>query len=286
MQEVREADVMVPVMYSNLPLDVSVTNPLPQTLKVTLRDKGINLYYYYRHRKDLTIHVDVMTWYRKNDIGRIPSSTFEAGLRNRLMSSTQLFRINPDTILLYFAAKASKEVPVHLNSILSLGGQRIFSDTLRIYPSTVRLFAPANVLAHIKQVETKQLVLRGLKDSLWTSVELSPIEGVRYSVSKVKVKLCVEEFTEQHFDLPVMGVHFPVGEELLAFPPKVKVTFFVGLSAYASVTPDQFEMGVEYAHLLQSEKSKQPVVVVRAPANIQNLRIQPESVECLIEKKQ
>jgi hypothetical protein len=285
LQEVREVDILVPVTYSNTPLNVSITNPLPKTLTVTLRDKGTLLYYYYRHRKELALHVNVMNWYRKDDIGKVPSSIFEAWLRNKLQPSTQLLRVAPDTISIYFAEKSSKDVPVHLNSAITLGPQRLFSDTPRVQPSMVRLFAPASVLKHIRYVETEALILKKLNDSTLASIKLKPMEGVRFSASNVKVRLCVEEFTEQHFDIPVNGLHFPEGEVLLSFPPKVRVTFFVGLSAYKTTRPDQFELGVEYVRLLKSEKNVQSVLVVKTPANIQNLRIQPKNVECLIEKK-
>jgi hypothetical protein len=284
LQEVREVDIDIPLVYSEVPPRISITNELPGTLRVTLRDKGTNLYYYYRHRKDLAVHVNLMDWYRKEDIGKIPMASFDSRLRNLLLSTTQILRYRPDTISVYFAEKASKEVPVHLNSNLSLAAQHLLSDTPRVHPAMVRVFAPASVLQNLKQVETELLILEGLKDSTSVSVKLKPIKGIQYSASTIDVRLCVEAFTEKSFSVPVTGLHFPVGKNLLSFPPAVKVTFFVGLSAYSNISAEDFLLAVDYNKLLKSDKSEQKVLVLKSPKNIQNLRIQPALVECLIEE--
>jgi len=285
LQDVSEVEIEIPVSYTKVPDNIYITNKLPKTLKITLRDKGTNLYYTYRHRKEMTIRVNLMNWYRKDRIAHIPSSSFDAFLRNRMSSTTQLLRISPDTIAIYFVEKAVKTVPVQLKSRLSLSSQHFFSKAPALYPSIINIYAPADVLSNIHLVETDLLELEDLKDSMDVTVGLKPIEGVRFSTKSIQVKLNVEEFTEETLTIPVTGLNFPSGQYLLSFPPTVKVTFFVGLSSYKKIKDTDFEITVDHTDLMKSEKRSQKVKVTKNPSTIRNIRIQPEFVDCLIEKK-
>lgn len=284
LQEVREVDLRVPVLYSELPPRIAITNELPSYVFVTVRDKGTNLYYYYRHRKALTIRLNVLDYYHKEDIGKIPSSTIESLLREKLMSSTQLIRISPDFIPVFFAPKKAKSIPVRLVSNLDFAAQHLLSDTPYIHPTTVEVFAPASILHGIKQVDTEVLNIEELKDTTLVTVGLKPIKGARFSVNTVEVRLCVEEFTERTFAVPVEGVHFPAGHTLLSFPPTVNVRFFIGLSWYNKVKATDFQAVVDYKDLFSSKDNVCKVRLVKRPEVVQNVRIQPASVECLSEK--
>jgi hypothetical protein len=284
LQEVREVDLRVPVLYSELPPRIAITNELPSYVFVTVRDKGTNLYYYYRHRKTLTIRLNVLDYYHKEDIGKIPSSAIESLLREKLMSSTQLIRISPDFIPVFFAPKKAKSIPVRLVSNLDFAAQHLLSDTPYIHPTTVEVFAPSSILRNIKQVDTEVLNIEELKDTTLVTVGLKPIKGARFSVNTVEVRLCVEEFTERTFAVPVEGVNFPAGHTLLSFPPTVNVRFFIGLSWYNKVKASDFQAVVDYKDLFSSKDNVCKVRLVKRPEVVQNVRIQPVSVECLSEK--
>jgi len=285
LQDVGEFEMEIPITYSEIPENISITNKLPKSFKVTLRDKGTNLYYSYKHRKEMTIHVNPMNWYRKDRIARIASSSFDTYLRNRLPSTTQLLRVSPDTLAIYFVEKAVKSVPVHLNSRLSLSSQHFLPKAPLLTPSVINIYAPADVLNKIKQLETELLEIEDLKDTMDVIVGLKPIEGVRFSTTSIQVKFNVEEFTEQTLTIPVTGLNFPSGQYLLSFPPTVKVTFFVGLSSYKNLKETDFEITVDHSKLMHSEKRSQKVVLTKNPTYVSNIRIQPEFVDCLIEKK-
>jgi len=284
LQEVRDVEMRIPVIYSEMPPSISITNELPSYIFVTIRDKGTNLYYYYRHRKGLTIRLNVLDYYHKEDIGKIPASAFESLLRDKLMASTQLIRIAPDFIPVFFAPKKSKSLPVKLVSNLNFAAQHLLADTPSIHPTTVEVYAPAIILRNITQIETEVLTIEELKDTTLVTVKLKPIKGVHYSVNTVEVRLCVEEFTERTFSIPVEGVNFPVGHSLLSFPPSVNVRFFIGLSQYKKVKASYFQVVVDYKDLLASKDNVCKIRLVKRPEVIQNVRIQPESVECLSEK--
>ncbi|HET9571963.1 MAG TPA: YbbR-like domain-containing protein [Bacteroidales bacterium] len=286
LQEVREVEMRIPVIYSELPPHISITNELPSYVFVTVRDKGTNLYYYYRHRKGLTIRLNILDYYHKEDIGKIPSSTIESLLREKLMTTTQLIRIEPDFIPVFFAPKKAKNVPVRLVSNLNFASQHLLADTPFIHPTTVQVFAPASILKNIERVETQVLSMEELSDTTVVTVGLKPIKGARFSVNTVEVRLCVEEFTERTFSIPVEGLHFPIGHSLLSFPPTVNIRFFLGLSVYNKIKASDFQAVVDYKDFLTTKNNVCKVRLIKRPEVVQNIRIQPESVECLSEKSQ
>lgn len=284
LQEVREVEMHVPVTYTQLPLRISITNELPSIINITVRDKGTNLYYYFRHRKELTIELNLLDYYHNEEISKIPASALESIVREKLMSTTQLVRVSPESLTVFFAPKKARVMPLHLVTNLNFAPQHMLSDTPSIHPSTVEVYAPASILKNIKQIETEVLSVNNLKDTSLLTVKLKPIKGVRFSVNTIEVNLFVEEFTEQTFTLPVEGLNFPEGYSLLSFPANVKVRFFIGLSVYNKIKASDFQVVVDYKELFNSKDNVCKVRLLKRPEVIQNVRILPESVECLSEK--
>jgi hypothetical protein len=284
LQEIREISVRIPVIYNEVSSDITVTNVLPNELTITVSDKGTNLYRYIRHRKDLTLTLNVMDYYKGQDQGEVPLSEIQSLLNNKLMASSQVIRVNPERIHFHFAKEKAVRLPVRLSTNLHFAPQHQLSSPLRLSPSTVMAYAPEKVLKNLQYIDTETLEIKDLKDTTEVYVVLKPIQGLRLAQNKVKVLVCVEEFTEKSINLPVNGVGFPSGSSLLSFPDHVKISFFVGLSAYNQIKPSDFEAVVDYQTLMSSTNNRSEVRLSRQPIGIHNVRIQPGSVECLVEK--
>jgi len=285
LQNVTEFDLSVPLTYNEIPGNFAITNKLPKKIKVTLRDKGTLMYYYYKHLKDLSLQIDPMEWYRGEGINRIPSGTLESRIRYKLRSSTQLLTINPDTISIFFVRKSSKKVHVALKQNVSLTPQFMKLNEPVVSPSIITIYAPPALLNSIDSVETEMLEVENLKNTTTFSVKIKPVIGVRLSMETVNVRFEVEEFTERSIMLPVTGTNFPTDEVLLSFPSEVKLSFFVGLSSYSKISLTDFQVSVDYNRFKSSKDKMQKPVIAKYPINVRNLRIYPETVDCLIEKK-
>ena len=285
LQDTNEYSLTVPVIYNEVPQDITITNKLPDNLKVVVRDKGSLLYYYYRHRKELSLNIDLMEWYRDEGISKIPEGTIESMIRSKLRPTTQLLSIQPDTISVFFVRKAKKEVPVILDERISFFPQYMQSGAPEVFPPRVTVYAPQNVLDQISSVKTELLHVDDLKDTVVYSVSIKPIEGVKFSNEKVKVRINVEEFTERSIMVPVTGLNFPSNESLLSFPTEVKISFLVGLSSYAKIDSEDFQVSIDYTELTKSSDKVHKPVLVKFPATAQNIRIYPEKVDCMIERK-
>lgn len=285
MQDTTEFEISVPVKYNDISDRYVITNNLPSTLNVTLRDKGTTIYYYYRHKKELSLDIDPMEWYSDNGYGKIPSGVLESRIRYRLKSSTQILKLKPDTISFLFVKKVSKTVPVVVKSNITLAPQYMLTKKPVINPSSVVIFAPSYILSGIDSVYTKNIEFKDLKDTATYSVRLEDVEGVSFHDNRVKVTYYVEEFTEKSLMVPVKGLGFPANQFLLSFPSEVKISFFVGLSDYSDIKETDFQVSVSYEDLINSKSKIQKVRLTKYPAMVRNIRVSPEEVDCLIEKK-
>ncbi len=284
LQEVRELEVRVPVVFTEITPEITITSNLPEYITVTLSDKGTNLYHYLRHRKDLTITINTLDYLRNQDVGEVTFSAMESLLRNKILASTQINSINPEHIRLYFAKNTSVQIPVRLRYSLSFAPQHQLAKAPSINPSVVKVFAPSGILKSLKYLDTEVLIEKSLDDTTSVWVALKPVNGVRFAQQKVKATFCVEEFTEQSLEVPVQGVHFPKGSIMLTFPSFVKLSYFVGLSAYKHTKSTDFKAVVDYNDWEKSGSNRVAVRLLRQPSGLKNMRIQPATVECLLEK--
>jgi hypothetical protein len=285
MQEVTEYELAIPVVYEQIPGHVTITNKLPVVFTITLRDKGVSLYQYFRHRKGLAIHINPMNWYKEDGISYVDMGIIESRIRSRLKATTQLLSVKPDTMALFFVEKARKTLPVSLIKDITLAPQHFMLGEPFLYPDSITAYAPQSVLDKLDTIRTKLLKVDDLKKAAAFTVGLQPIDGVQFSSDKIEVRLNVEEFTEYKLSIPVQGINFPPDETLLAFPPEINISFLVGLSMYNKINPDDFKLVIDYEKLLHANSNMQAPVLALKPSNIQHIRLEPETIECLIEKK-
>lgn len=285
-QSTIETKLNIPVKYTEVPDNITITNKLISSVQVTLRDKGGYLYGYAFRRKSLSIEINLMNWRTPNGIGKIPIDQLEYRLASKLRPSTQILRISPDSIVVYFVEKESKTLPVHLNIQINPAPQYMLVDNPQLSPAFVTAYAPSGILDSLNVLETVVLKADGISDTTQLEVALKPIDGVQFSQEKIQVSIPIEAFTEQTFSIPVTGIHFPEGYELRAFPTTIQVSFLVCESLYRHIKIDDFQVSVDYQDILKSPNDLSTIKVIKAPKNIKRMILKPEKVDCLIEKIQ
>ena len=101
-------ELTLPVVYEPVPQHISITNTLPKSFKVTLRDKGIVLHQYFIHRKEMAVRLNPMDWYRQDGIGKVDRLLIESYIRQSLDPTTELISLYPDTVSFYFLDSSHK----------------------------------------------------------------------------------------------------------------------------------------------------------------------------------
>lgn len=284
-QIIHNTELSIPIHYKELPSNITITNQLPSSLQVILKDKGRDLYKYRIHRSRLMLEIDLSAWKTPKGISFIPTDFYKDILSKKLNAGTQILRINPDSIPVYFVEKEKKILPVHLRSNIRLAPQRIMTKEPLLSQQTISVLAPTAILDSLSYIETELLELTDLNDSMIVKVALKPIHGVQFEQDHIDVILPVERYTEAYLEIPVSGIHFPEDMQLMSFPGKVNVSFLVSESDYSHIKPEDFQVGIDYNDIIHSTNDLFTLQLLQAPKNVRRVLLQPEKVECLIKRK-
>jgi hypothetical protein len=83
LQEVTEYSFSIPLAYDSVPPQLMVANQLPQELQVTVRDRGLLLWTYFKQKKNMTIPVHPTDWYQGEGKSNVQMSMIESAIRRR-----------------------------------------------------------------------------------------------------------------------------------------------------------------------------------------------------------
>jgi len=108
---------------------------------------------------------------------------------------------------------------------------------------------------------------------------------VKFVPSEVEIYIPIKEFTEGTFEIPITATHLPENLDVKFFPSRVKVSFSVTLEEYKNITPEDFEIELDYRDFYQNEDGRVELTITKSPATVNNIRISPSSVEFLFESK-
>jgi len=282
----RETTITVPVKFSGLHANYNISNRPPDNIKITIKDEGLNLIGY-PDKETAPITIDLSNVdFKKGKFMVTGEMLYNKALRYRkLLPSSKIMEIRPDSILLEFEKLSSVQVPVKVNMNYTIENQYIQSSPMTVVPEYVQAYGSKPVIRDIKQVSTVPVKEEGLNDTVTFTFKLQQTKGVHYSTDAVKVKFFIEKFTEKKFSVPVKVINCPDNFFVRTFPAVVDVTCNVGLSHFEELLPDDVQVVVDYNDLKNSDQNKERLKVVNRVVYVSNVRIVPDEVEYILENK-
>ena len=282
LNETYEEEIDVPIELRNLPKGVVITGELPQTAKVTLRDKGITLLNYLYNDKLPRIVLDFSTYARQEGRVNILSSGLIKQLRPTLSAGTVIVAMKPDTLEFYYTYGRSKRVPVKLQSpIKAETGYAILHQHLS--PDSVTVLATTNVLDTLRAAYVGTADMQRLTTDIRKNKKLRTIPGVKFMPDEVTVSVATDRLVEKKVTVPIIGANMPEGTELRTFPAQVEVTFQVSMSQYRHITPDDFTVVADYLNLPADGSHTCRLQLTTKSQQISHARLSVEEVEYVIE---
>ncbi|MDD3078219.1 MAG: YbbR-like domain-containing protein [Paludibacter sp.] len=284
LDKARETSFDIPVSYAGIPQNILITNEIPRTVNVKVRDEGLNLFSY--SRNDITpITFDVsQVFYEKGAIVITPDQ-IRGRLSRLLLPTTNVLEINPDSILINYEKLSVASLPVEFCSKIELAHQYIISDQIQLFPPKITVFGPKRILDTLKVVKTELVQLKNVNDTTYLNCKLKPIDNVKFATSEVKVSIYVEMFTEKKLQIPVTVINCPENIMIKTFPAFVNVTCNVGMSHFSQVNEKDLTVLFDYNDIRKSDNSKLRLKFINRRPYITNVRISPVDVEYLIEMK-
>jgi YbbR domain-containing protein len=284
LRKTYETVIHLPVEYVGLPKEFTQTGDLPNQLEVTVSDRGVTLFNYrfIKHFSPVSVQMENIS---PGD-STLRTKTLQSLIQEKLSAGTQILDIKPELLNFTVARLHKKELPVKLDHRIELFRQYTLRDSIDVIPSTMVVYAPEAVLDTMRFVYTEPLVIKELKDSVRREVKLKEIKGLIYDSPAITAVIRTELFTEKTVNVPLQIRNVPEGYIIRIFPSTVNVSFQLGLSLYDKINRSDFVLIVDFDEARNGGKSKTiPVKIEKQPEKIFNVKINPKSVDYLIEEK-
>ena len=287
LQDDSERRIEIPVRYSDVPNEWTLSENNPKTVSVLLKDKGISLLYnYFWKKRRYSIDISVSDLQPVSDSTlQITNRMLETELSKQLLTSTSIVSVEPHEIRLYYDMLSARLTPVRANvSVTTKPGFQVF-DSITVSPSEARLYGSAKIIDTLNNVKTKPVTLEGLSKTSELKVQLDLPTGVKADIETVSLTIPVEEFTEKKLRLMIQCPDIPEDNVLRMFPSSVEVACNLPLSHFRELTEDILEIRIPFAEFTENQATgKIPVRLTQKPSWVTNPIITPGEVEFIVER--
>ena len=283
----HETTLKVPVVYVNFPADkVLVSSPI-SFVEARVKAPGFSiLFYNLFNLSKLTLNLEqanIKPTATGSEVFWLMNSKRKA-VAEVISSSMELIDIEPERLIIPFTNKVKKRVAIKLNKSISLKPEIWFANPISLVPDSVMIYGDQHLLDLVNFVETKELLLTDVSESIIRNVQLRIPAAVQCKTSVVEVNIEVEPFIEQLFKHKVEVENLKKGYVLKLFPEAVQVTIQLPKDKYSMLQTDFLKLKVD-ASLISEESKSLVVEVENLPSFIQLQRMYPSSVEFLLIKE-
>ncbi len=294
--ETSVAYINYPIRYTDLPRNKILSQTPPDKLRLQVRADGYTiLYNKIKLKRPLSYNVSAFQLYSLSldslsvyTLTRyaLDSLTYEL---NRKNTDLQILDIYPDTLTFNFASVKKRKLPIAVRIRYNpdlFKRQYTFNGKPYCNPDSIIVTGPASLLDTLRFVYTTPLNLSNLSDTVVKKAGIEPVnDRVTIKTSRVEVTVPVDEFTEAEVDVPVVKLNVPDTILFKTFPDHVSVKYQVTMSNYDRVSPELFNLYIDYSRIRVGEMQKLPIQSDPLPSYLHNVKFSHNNVEYLIEKK-
>lgn len=280
------SDVVFNVDYNNLETEKTLQSEPINEVAASVVSTGFNLISY--KLKNKKIKIDLSDIARKKDTKYyyLPNNHL-AKLQMQLDIETKITRIHQDSIFLYLGVNKTRVVPVELDADIQykLGYNTV--GEISIFPDSIKITGPETQLDNIHKLITKNLKLSEVSAAINNKIglQISKYDKISFSETEVLVTAKVDKFTEGSLTVPFKILNLPSSYSITTFPDEVEVIYQVGLSNFNKITKETIEIVCDYK---DSEDNNLTYLIPKLKVQsslITSVRIVPNKIEFLIEKK-
>ena len=281
LNETMEREFKIPVRLSGVPRNAVITGELPDTVRVTVRDKGFTLVTY-----DFRPLVFRFSNYADEDEGKgvIPLTDVQKQVLSQMYGSSKLLQVKPGAFDFYFTYGTSKKVPVVFRGKITTNKSYYLAHT-EFYPSMVTVYANKQQLDKLQTVEIEPFNYRNLQDTIRQAVRIKKIRGVKIVPPTVRLSVYPDVLTEEAIEVPITAINMPPGMVLRTFPSKVTVRFTIGASLFRTIKPNLFKVVVDYEELAANPSDKCTLQLRSVPRSVSKASLEIDRVDYLLEQQ-
>ena len=283
LNQVYEHEFAIPVSVVGVPKNAVLTSEETDTVRMTIRDKGITLLTYMYGDVLRKINVNFKTYSKSNGTGSISSAELQKLVYQQLANGSRIVSVKPEKLEFYYNYGAKKMVPVRWTGRV-MPEEMFFISRVAYNPDSITIYASHEKLDSINVVYTEQLNYANFRDTLNANCELAKIRGLKMVPDHVKVTFFTDVLTEEEIEVvPIKAINMPVGKHLRTFPAKVNISFVTGVSVYRNLKPTDFTVVADYNDIINHPTEKCHIYLKSVPRGISRTRLQTSMVDYLIE---
>lgn len=286
LNETYEREFSVPVSVVGVPKNAVLTSDEVDTVRVTIRDKGIMLVFYKYGDALKHIELPFHNYTHNNGTGQIPASEIQKRIYQNLVSSSKITAIKPEKMEFFYNYGTKKQVPVRWSGRV-IPEELYFISKVSYEPDSVTIYASQEKLDSINMVYTEQLNYANFRDTLIVDCNLAKLKGVKTVPDHIRIKFFTDVLTEERIsNIPIVGINMPEGKVLRTFPAKTSVSFVAGVSVYRNLKPEDFTVIVDYDEIRSNPSEKCRVYLKNVPSGISRAKLETIMVDYLIESQE
>lgn len=282
LNETVEKEIPVPMQLTHLPNNVVITEPLPDTIRVVVRDKGFALMSYLKGDVIKPLTFNFSTYARGYGKGSVSISEVQKMVAAMLYSSSKVVSVKPEKLEFMFNFGKSKMVKVRLDGEIR-PADTYYLARMSVEPDSVKIYASPEVLDSIGSIYTENINLVGFTDTITQDIPLKKIKGVKMVPNHIKATFYPDMLTEKIVRVPIVSVNMPEGLVLRTFPTQVSVKVVAGRSRIDAIHPGDFSVVVDYNDVVEHPSDKCRLILRSVPKGVANAILETQQVDYLLE---
>lgn len=283
LNETYETDIDVEMKLTEVPENVIITEELPKTVKITIKDKGFNLLNYLWFNEVRPLHFEFLLYSGKNGRGQVTASEIQKMMQRRLSETATIISVKADHLDFFYNHGGKRKLPVVYDGRISTKANYYIART-SLSPDSVVVYAPEEVFDTLRVISTERTDFTDLAESSTKALRLQNVRGAKFAKSNVNLNVIIDQLTEMTISVPVKTKNVPEGISLKTFPARVDLRVAVGVKRSASLKPELFNVVADYNNLPNDATEKMPLVIQTQPKGIVKATLKVDKVDYLIEK--
>ena len=276
-----QLDLEVPVEM-NKPDNVHLLSKVPDTLTVTIRDRGYRIFSYL-FQKTPTLSLRFTDYSDGSGMFKMDQSHLKKALMPLLNKHATIVSVLPESLSLKYTDLPGKRVPIKADIIAEAREGYTLYGTLMQSQDSVLVFSDAKTLSEINEVYTYHVEVSDLTDTLRRKVTIAPINNAVVEPRSIDIMVPIEKLTTLTRPVKIVVRNAPPGVKMLLFPGDVEVTYRSPMSRITDET--DITAVVDYNSIATSQGgNKLKVMIGEMPAAYQDVKLSHDSVEYIIEK--
>lgn len=278
------------VEYTNVPSGKVLISQSDTVLTLNLKSKGFRMLSYslFSEPQKISLDVSKVPHKKKNTKNEyyILTRDINNAISAQIHQGGDILTISPDTLFFSMVDNYSRKVPVRSLLNISFAQQYGLSDSVVIYPDSVIVNGPKEIIDSIQSISTVYQSISNINSN--TAVVLKFPESnknITIRPKSVNAYVSVDKYTESKVEVPVVITGSEKKNAIKTFPEKITVTYIVPVSKFKKIDADKFTATVDFSKAKSTGAKKLKVEITRMPAFVKILKIEPEKIEYIILKQ-